>query len=116
MKKNNCFADNGNYFLSEENPEWKLAHGLVINRVDGKPMAHCWIEYPMDVFLRGLQYGHTMILDKTLGAQYEGVKEYYYILGQIKPQNVRLYDLKNYREKVLFYGHYGPWEIDDGRN
>ena len=100
-----CYKANANYFLYEVKPSqaihWKLCHGLAINRVDGKPYGHCWLEYD------------GMVIDKSNGLEVELPIEMYYDIGNI--EKVYKYTVKEVREKLIKFEHWGAWDYSPPR-
>lgn len=114
-KNGDCFDKHGRKFLFE-NPgdNWKIVHGIVINSKDKKPMEHCWLEKTEDVEMPdGRAWPTTTCVDQSNGHDVEIVAEIYYYSGRV--QEMKKYDLESYRKFIHDTGHWGPWEIDDGR-
>ena len=101
----NCYSANAKHLLygvkSSEVSNYKLCHGTALNQVDGKPYGHCWLEY------RGV------VIDKSNGLDVELALNLYYILGGI--EKVYKYTVKEVREKLMEFEHWGAWDYDPPR-
>lgn len=102
----NCYEANANKLLwGKEFQDKKLVHGVAINQNDYQAMGHCWIED--DNYCYDYSNGKTLKVEKNL----------YYEIGCMPIQGYKnhAYSLKEVRENVLNYGHYGPWETETPR-
>jgi len=101
----NCYSTNAKYLLykvkSSKVGGYRLCHGIALNRADGKPYGHCWLEYK------------GMVIDKSNGLDVELPMEMYYDFGNIK--KVYKYTADEVRKKVLEFEHWGAWDYTPPR-
>ena len=101
----NCYSANAKHLLYEVKPSdainYKVCHGVAINRADGKPYGHCWLEYK------------GMVIDKSNGLDVELPMEMYYDIGNIK--KVYKYTADEVRNKLIEFEHWGAWDYDPPR-
>ena len=101
----NCYEVNAKYLLYEvkhsDAGNYRLCHGIVTNRVDGKAMGHCWIEK-----------GNT-VYDYSNGLDVKLSMKAYYDFGNIK--KVYKYTADEVRKKLLEFEHWGAWDYDPPR-
>ncbi len=110
-----CFVANGNEFLTLSD-DHILVQGIVKNSIDGLPMTHCWIERII-VGNPGTkaEFKYEVCIDKSNGNDVELPKQLYYMLGNIKEENVRRYTKDEYQSKLLETNNWGPWDLDCDR-
>jgi hypothetical protein len=80
----------------------KLVHGEVAGQgeLDGVNFGHAWV-------LDG-----NKVIDKSNGGNLVLPKSAYYDLGKIDEiGNIHVYTPEQMRDKLLKFGHYGPWEL-----
>lgn len=111
----NCYEANAKYLLYEVKPSqahrYKVCHGIAINRDDGKPYGHCWLEWKngdANDFLK-LRF----VIDKSNGLDITMPLELYYALGGI--EKVYEYTVEEVREKLMEFEHWGAWDYDPPR-
>jgi len=99
-----CYATHGN-FVMDESSDYTLCHGVARIRTDGTPYGHCWIE------------SGGVAIDKSNGVNVELPIELYYALGNIPVDGYKIYKYKRKEviEKILEYGHWGPWDYKPPR-
>ena len=68
--------------------------------------------------IAGISFGHAWILDgatvvdKSNGRDLQMPQMIYYAVGQIdRINNIHEYSWEEVREKILDYGHWGPWDL-----
>jgi len=83
-----CYQANGNEFISTDNSNTILVHGIVINQIDNLPMGHCWLE---ETIIRNKgtnkEFEYTICKDFSNGRNIELPKELYYLFGNIDFKN-----------------------------
>lgn len=102
-----CYDANGEYFMGRsifpgKDASLRLVHGEVTGQgpMAGVNYGHCWVED-----------GNTVI-DVSNGKTLKLPKAAYYALGQIdKNDNIHVYTPQQFRQKVVQYEHWGPWDL-----
>jgi len=101
----NCYETAGNYMVERCALGRSCKLTLVHAEVTGQG--------PLD----GLKYGHAFILDgdividKSNGLNIEMPKQVYYLIGGIGA-NVYEYSFEDFRQKIMEYKHWGPWDLE----
>ena len=112
-----CYEAAGRYMLENgmRNPNLRLVHGEVLGRgaIEGLWFGHAWIE---DV-------SRDMVIDVANKRRVEMPKNVYYTLGTINmpyyqdgemhpaKNNIFVYDMNTFRQKILENEHWGPWDL-----
>jgi hypothetical protein len=113
--KGDCFVANYHYLDRIKTKGYWLCHGIVTNAIDKLPMVHCWIEYELPVDVPG-EYQESVVMqgviDVSQGRNIDIPKGLYYWAGEIDPENVRRYTVREAAKKALQHNHYGPWDIE----
>ena len=99
-KHGNCYVEALHAFM--EDPQNRvLVHGIVTGQGP----------------IEGVQYGHAWVLDgwyvidKTLSPSMQRLpKDFYYSIGQIDPDNTRMYKGRDVLKMLDKFGTYGPWD------
>ena len=109
-----CYEIAGKHMLENAHSNDILCHGEVTGQgeLNGIKYGHAWIE-------RG-----DLVIDKSNGRNIQMPKLVYYILGKIgQPSfdqagnyhegktNVHRYSYPEFSEKILEFGHWGPWDL-----
>lgn len=105
-----CYAAAGRYILDHsmmapsgtEKSNLRLVHGEVAGQgpLEGVTFGHAWV---LD--------GDTVI-DQSNGRDIRMPKTIYYALGAIdRIDNLHVYTPEQARERMLRYGHFGPWDL-----
>ena len=99
-----CYEANARFVL-DECPDYMLCHGVAILKTDGLPYGHCWVE------------NGDVVIDKGNGVDAELPLDLYYLLGNIPADGYKIYKYtsKEVIEKILEYGHWGPWDYKPPR-
>ena len=103
-----CYSSNGGLVVDRGHlglEDVILCHGVAILKTDGLPYGHCWVE-------KG-----DMAIDISNGADAELPLDLYYALGNIPADGYKIYKYtsKEVIEKILEYGHWGPWDYEPPR-
>lgn len=115
--KGDCYEANAKKFMehiARDKRDWvdyKLCHGVVINQMDKKPMGHAWIELTMTMG----KHTEVIVLDYANGHAHKLGRDTYYIIGDIKPENVKRYTIDEVRQWLLKTEHWGHWELNVNR-
>lgn len=89
--------------MRADTPGVTLVHGLpTLRRPPWKKFGHAWCEYEVD--------GQMMVRDTANGRDTEMPRDFYYVLGNIDPEECRRYTNGDLRLWVSATGHWGPWE------
>lgn len=91
----------------DEVDKYFVCHGIVVGtggKVLGLRYGHAWVEMQPES-----GFG-TLVIDKSNGNDVVVPKEMYYRVGQIDPQNVIRYTVREARRLLVSSGHYGPWD------
>jgi len=98
-----CFEAAGKYFMNIAGKKSaRLVHGEVMGqgRLEGVHFAHAWVEQG------------ALVVDKSNGRDAHLPKSFYYALGHIDEiGNVYRYTFAQFQQKVLKFGHWGPWDL-----
>lgn len=95
-----CYDISGRFILNEKKDSvMKLVHGVVSGQgaLTGLRIGHAWIEKDNEVIEKS--NGHNSILPKDL----------YYSIGQIDEKEIIRYTVKEAKEQMLKFEHFGPW-------
>jgi len=101
-KLGQCYLESAKFILDAYRSKndcnrWFLVHGEVFSPTYNEYIGHAWVEINDTVF------------DSSVGMV--GPLEGYYDYGKIK--KFRKYTAEEMVDKLLKYGHYGPWEEED---
>lgn len=77
----------------------RLAHGIVSRPTDGLRHCHAWVELGM-VFVADLANNRSLMIPR----------ERYYMLGEIREEELVRYTPAEASEQARKHQHYGPWE------
>jgi len=101
VRKGDCFSANGRYASFKTN-NVLLCHGIAVGQrdspIDGKRFCHCWCE--RDDWVFDYSNGKNRIIPKVI----------YYLLGNIKEEDVVRYTNEQVLINSLKYGTWGPWD------
>jgi hypothetical protein len=107
-----CYQANGNEFISTDNSNTILVHGIVINQIDNLPMGHCWLE---ETIIRNKgtnkEFEYTICKDFSNGRNIELLKELYYLFGNIDSKKQIKYNKEEYLHKIFDTKNWGPWDL-----
>lgn len=98
-----CYEAAGRYFMDEaldaDKEYFVLVHGEVRGQgsLAGVRFGHAWVE------------NGDMVIDKSNGRDVRMPKAAYYALGDIR--RTARYTAKEFRQRVLRYKHWGPWDL-----
>ena len=100
-----CFTAAVNYMIDNGhgNKNLRVVHGMVAGQgsLHGWDFTHAWCE------------DGDNIIDNSNGTNMKIPKQLYYLIGNIKPEECRYYDMNGVFEQIEKYSVTGPWEIEN---